>query len=839
MMNGVKMKNLNKKDYKYLVITILLFLIIFFTLNSLTFYYGSTLDWYSQHISIPEYFRTLFYESKEIIPKFAMNIGGGQNIYNFSYYGLFSPIILISYLFPFIEMVDFLILSSVILNILSTVFLYIFLRKKKFSEETSFLSSILFILADSLTFHSHRHLMFANYMLFLILGFFGIDKKIEKNKNSLLTISVFLMIMTSYYFSISGILVLVIYYFYPLKLKNINFKKIFNHLISISIPLLISVLASAVLIIPTFYTLVINRNASNTLIAFNTLFLPSADNIDNILYNSYGIGLSFLSFIAILNLFNKDKKHFRLGILLILITFLNIFNFILNGFIYVNAKSLIPFLPLFIYVTAIFIEDIFKKKVQYRRLLILITLFLTWILIFGSEIKYLLLLEFTLLLISFLAYLKYSKKIILIIMIIVLSFVKSYVGNHVDYLENKVQFRHENNDIKTHLKYIDFLEKNSNDFYRININYRTAKNPNKLFNNINYYNATSYSSIDNRYYNRFYYDYLTNEMPYRNRMLVVSSNNLLSNMLLGNKYFISREKAPLLYNEVKFKNFYLYENKNVLPIAYFNSNLITYNDFEKMNKYEQQVGFLKLIVNDKISKNNYKNSVVKEDIKLEELFNYDGLIKNDDSSIEINAEHGFLLNYKIGGKYKDKILFIKFNLKEQKRDLRIKINGMENVLTNKNWKYFNGNNDFNYTLSIKDEEELKIMFTKGKYIIKDLEVYSLDVDDIKDIRDNIVPLNINNKTANTIEGNIEAKEDGYLIYTIGYDKGFTAYVDGKEVEIEKLDYSFIGIPLTKGVHKVMLEYNPPLQKEAIIISLIGIFAFIINLYIEKKKSVNN
>lgn len=62
--------------------------------------FGSTTDWLSQHTVFPSYFRDLFYETKRLVPNFALNIGAGQNIFYFSYYGLFNPYILLSYFFP-------------------------------------------------------------------------------------------------------------------------------------------------------------------------------------------------------------------------------------------------------------------------------------------------------------------------------------------------------------------------------------------------------------------------------------------------------------------------------------------------------------------------------------------------------------------------------------------------------------------------------------------------------------------------------------------------------------------------------------------------------------------
>lgn len=800
---------MKKKDYVYLSITIVLYLILTVVFTSNTFYYGSSLDWYSQHVSIPEYFRTLFYDTKELIPSFAMNIGAGQNIFNFSYYGLLSPVILVSYLLPFISMVDYIILSSILLSISSTILLYNFLKKHKFSAETSFASVTLFILSSSISFHSHRHIMFVSYMLFLILGLFGVDKKVDHKKSSLLIISVFLMIMTSYYFSISGILVLVLYYLYRTK----SIKSVIN----IILPIVVAILMSAVILIPTAYTLLNNRMDSNISISIFDLLVPYPSNISNLVIGSYGIGLTFIAFISLIHLFFKDKK---VSLILISIIMFDIFNYILNGFIYINSKTLIPFLPLYIYAIAIFIEDIFKKKIDLKKILMYSIPFILYFLL--NKVGVVILIESIIIFISLYYFNKTKNNKIIIIPIIVFSFIISYIVNDQDFLEQKILLKHDN----VHIAYLlnDIKDK---DFYRTNINYRSSTYPNKNFGNINYYNATSYSSVDNTLYNKFYYDRLTNEMPYRNRSLVVSSNNLLSNMLLSNKYIISREKAPLFYEEVKYKDFYLYKNDNVLPIAFHNSNLITYGDFEKLNKYEQQLGFLKLIVNDKVTNNNYQNVIEKEKISLKDLFGIEG------DKIEIDAEHGHTIKYNLNSKYKNKILFINFNLLEQNRDLAIKINGMVNKLTNKNWKYYNGNNSFTYTLSIKDEEYLTMIFDKGKYVINNLEVYSLDVKYIENIRNSVTPLNITNQRGNEINGNINTPEDGYLMFTIPYDKGFKAFVDGKEVQVEKLDYSFIGFPLNKGRHIVTLEYTAPYLNISKYLSLIGISAFLLIIYYEK------
>ena len=94
------------------------FLLILFTLFFCWLFcgrygvFGSKVDWISQHSVFPDYFRQQFYDTGDFFPEFAAGIGGGQNIYNFAYYGLYSPVFLLSYLLPFVKMSDYLIAAS-------------------------------------------------------------------------------------------------------------------------------------------------------------------------------------------------------------------------------------------------------------------------------------------------------------------------------------------------------------------------------------------------------------------------------------------------------------------------------------------------------------------------------------------------------------------------------------------------------------------------------------------------------------------------------------------------------------------------------------------------------
>ena len=103
-----------KKDWKNYIVIVVYGLILIAVLLGFNNLYGSNTDWISQHSVIPDYFRKIFYETGNLVPDLAINIGAGQNIFNYSYYGLLSPVILVSYILPIIDMTTYIIIARII-----------------------------------------------------------------------------------------------------------------------------------------------------------------------------------------------------------------------------------------------------------------------------------------------------------------------------------------------------------------------------------------------------------------------------------------------------------------------------------------------------------------------------------------------------------------------------------------------------------------------------------------------------------------------------------------------------------------------------------------------------
>ena len=244
-----------------------------------------------QHYIFPEYFRMLFYDTKDLLPDLALNLGAGENIYYMSYYGLLAPWVLLSYFFPFIPMLNFTILATSLSVIASCILFYNLLVNHKHSPKTSFVVTNMLLFASPLIFHAHRHIMFINYMPFLILAFFGVDKYLKSNKLSLLVASLTLMIYTSYYYSVTGLFVILIYYLYQLiKQKNmLNVKQLFK----LCMPFILSIMLSSLIILPTLYTLLNGRVPTGKTLDLQELLTPDLF----MLGNAYSMGLNAIAFL--------------------------------------------------------------------------------------------------------------------------------------------------------------------------------------------------------------------------------------------------------------------------------------------------------------------------------------------------------------------------------------------------------------------------------------------------------------------------------------------------------------------------------------------------------------
>lgn len=788
------MKKLNKKDYIYLTITFFLFIIFIISLYNKTYIYASDEQSYYLNYQIPEYFRNLFYSTKNLLPDFAFHIGNGQNIYNLSYYGFLSPIIILSYFFPFIKMRTYLIITTILGVIISTALLYKFLHKKKYSSEICFISSFIFLISTSITFHTHKDITFINYIPFLIIGLFGVDKKFETGKSWLLTLSIFLIIMTNYYFSIGGIICLIIYtlYCYLNYMNKPTFKTFFKTLLGILVSIILALLCSAILTLPTLSTILSNGFNFEKI---KSLFISNIG-ISKLLYNPYGLGLTFIIIPSLINELGKNKNNFLLTIFLILCILFDCQSF--------SFPILIQLIPLYILVIAKFLKDITIKKLNFKYLIPLLIIISIIIYISKYEtLRYTI--DILILTISIIIFYKTSKINALIIPILSFAFINAYLINTNDNL--MLKYTEEENKLNI-INTCDLITTNDNSFYRI-FNDLNSNSQDYLLGNNNYYSSSSNSIIKKDNFN-------------------IENNNLLNLMLTNNKYIISSSKAMQGYELItSYNGIYIYKNDNVLPLGFATNNVLSYEDYNKFNNIVKQEALLNVIVADTQTKNDFIPTAKKVKLNYQKILKNENIKVEEDNSLSFDLKNNLQIEYKLPKKYKNKIIYIKFKVKNKnKNNVFIKINN--------EFKY---NNNYEYFLSSTNQEKLIFTFKKGKYQLYDFETYIIDYAYIENVNKNVDKFIIDKEKTkgDIIKGNINVINNGYFMISIPYDLGFIIKVDNKKINYELVDNEYIGFKVKEGSHNITIEYKSPMKVISIIISFLGLIFFIIITYIESKR----
>lgn len=837
-------KNTIIKDIRNILFLFILLTIFLLSITKAKYYFGSKIDWSNQHWILPQYFRMLFYHTHDFFPDFAFNIGGGQNIYYFAYYGLFSPIILLSYAFPFVNMMKYMITVSIILLYVDCTLFYVWIRRHVDSF-TAFFGTFMFLFAMPLIYHSHRHIMFVNYMPFLLLALIAVYLYYQKKSKLPLIISSFLIVMTSFYFAIGGFLAIIIYSMY-LVLKNnpdIKIKSLLMECFRICKLLFISGMMSGVLILPTLYTLLCGRNKSNSTSNFLS-FIPKFDFTD-VLYNPYSVGLTALVFIAVFSFIFSKRRHLRfLAIILAVLSFMPLSLYVMNGTMYFDSKVLIPILPLFILISIEFYTLAITGKLKlFKSFLILIPITLISCICtyklkdFSSFIHNIdktlpclaLCVDVAITFLALFLYKIFKKKAIILVPIMIIQMSVCVVCNFTDKL---VPITHYKNtfDNKAIDSIVDDTIATDNSFYRIG-NYLSTHNTVNMIYNPEHYQATIYSSTHNKNFSDFYYKSILNENRYRNSALTAQPKNFLFNIFMGNKYIVdkSRKTHPGYTRTKGYGEYSVYKCDDVMPIGYVTQNMMSTAEYNDLAYPFNVEALLKFAVIDKPIFSHYYTTLSQHNFPSDALSHVDLSKAQDIKGIDVSLKSSYKYSIDLKQPVNNKIIFLRFTVDnsdmKNEHDVWIQINGTRNKLTKADWKYQNGNYTFDYVFTAtKSISKLNIKLSRGFYMISNLKMYTMPLENAYSVSrfcDKYI-IDRNKTSGDSINGTIDCKKNGYFILSIPYDKGFTIKIDGKEQPYECVNMNFIGCKMKSGHHNVNITYQAPLKNAGIAMSLIGI-----------------
>ena len=807
--------------------------------------FGAKVDWLSQHSVLPDYFRQQFYATGKLFPEFAANLGGGQNIYHFAYYGLYSPLILPSYLLPFVKMSDYIMAVSITGLTASVLLFYYWLKSRKTDAGTAFILSLMFLLAGPMIGQYSGQIMFVDYMPFLCLALIGVDRYFEQEKSGLFTVSVFLMIMTSFYFSIGGMLSLVLYglhrYFEQREGNRVTVRSFLRDGLCFVRSMILAVLMSGFFLVPTALALTGGRSKEQNT-SFASFFIPQIT-VERFAFSIYGIGLTTLVITVLLTglLYRKVyEKVLTYGCVIVLV--IPVFAYLLNGGLYIRDKVFIPFLPLLCYLIGIYLEKCRKRELSF--IAGMIPYIITTIFVYmaknqfvskgiGKSIWKVLLAESILFLICYVLYCamkRYHKETKEILMLALPSVICLAVTMNTFYqmkpdryvsrkLYRDVTGEQNRQAVKEALKddgYYRTEQMGSDD--------ENAADLNRIW-DVEQNITSIYSSAYNPDYQTFRQKTFGLEEPFRNGMMQSVSKNPAFQRMMGVRYIVSDSDVPGYTLVKKCGTIGIYQNKDAAPVMYATDRVMTEEEYKKLAFPYNQTAFLEYAVVGEHKESSDQNIMTAYEPVSLKMAN--------------NRTTGGAEQKTIQQEGQKQILFLRFRVDNAhpNKDVAVWINGIRNKLSAKDHVYYNENKIFTYAVPLKDgEDNISVTFGKGKYRLRHVQAYLGSLPERSELLyQSEIQVDKKQTEDNVIQGTIRVKKDGWFITSIPYDKHFKIYIDGKETEIQKVNTAFLGCKIESGNHEVKIIYHAPGTTTGKVLSLIGIAGFVLVLVQEKRK----
>ena len=89
----------------------------------------------------------------------------------------------------------------------------------------------------------------------------------------------------------------------------------------------------------------------------------------------------------------------------------------------------------------------------------------------------------------------------------------------------------------------------------------------------------------------------------------------------------------------------------------------------------------------------------------------------------------------------------------------------------------------------------------------------------------------------SIQGTIDAPEDGLLLLSLPIDPGFQAYVDGAEAELTPVADALCAVAVKKGAHEILIVFTPQGLRTGIAVSVVSLLLTVVFCRVLKKDAI--
>ena len=312
----------------------------------------------------------------------------------------------------------------------------------------------------------------------------------------------------------------------------------------------------------------------------------------------------------------------------------------------------------------------------------------------------------------------------------------------------------------------------------------------------NYNGISQFSSVRNRSASSTL-DKLGFKSSGTNLNLRYANNSILSDSLFGIQYNISENPIDKYgFQDVYQKdNLTLYENQFSLPIAFASQSV--YNDV-KFNEHtlDNQASFL--------------NQLANVDFDYFSPVPYDKTENTDDLiSVTSSSNENATIQYQIEVPENSQVYLSFTNLhfsNDKQKKVDILVNGEKKTFTADNtFSFFNlgytkEKKTFNINVSFPGNSQ--VSFESPTFYRLDTQTLTEAIQKIKE-----QPVTVST-SKNKVFATYEVQQDTSIFFTIPYDKGWSAYQDGKKIEIKQAQTGFMKVDVPKGKGTITLSFIP-------------------------------
>lgn len=854
-----------------LLVLILLFSVLIILMVPSGCVFGSHTDWLNQHVTLAETIRRACLEQHTLLPGW-LELGGGANGYQFSYYGYLRPDIIVGCLLPRIPMAYILITYMLAVFLASVLLCFFWLRSEGLRPLFSFIGSVLLLTAGCM-FQMHRQIMFVSYMPYLLLAFLCISKKRLK----WLPLCFTMIFLHSFYFSAAALAA--VGWYWLRRDGKLFWKKYFlKNFLGSGI---LSAAISAALLLPTALVLLEHRRGGSVP-SLPELFGPNPV-LNNLLFNEYGMGLSLICLYAILA--GLSRKAFRPdSVLFLLMGLFGIFSYIMNLTLYIRPKILMPFVPLVLLLCVRFLQSESEKTAPEKKrpwplwpFAVMLPVVLLW---FSQEEFIWGLIEFVLLLVFCLIN-RYdlTRRLLFprscssgrrtgnlstgsvffrnllhcclcLLLLLAAPFRMCLVtAEKEDWVKASELYP---GLTEADLQEAADLEGDLTDpLYRSDSLTEALDSSNELLLPWQTRSAM-YSSVTNQLYSDFYYDVLMTPIQIRNRVALLPADNPFLLTQMGIRWLeTTADQVPAGYDIIyRSGENVIAENPDVLPKVYFTEATLSRSIFDTLDPYDRLDALSRFtVVGDSVEETGSTDST--SDVTFSGdasagLSAYQSFMKswNPDLSAsplpegleitetpfgwQIDAEEKCTMTVNLTQPPAGQIILLDFKVDNLTSSaVVIDINNIRNKLSDRFAPYPNGNTCFHYQFTGTQDEgpdQLEITFSKGNYVISDVHWHLYDTSLLN--AKSCTPLKTDTGAGGfsspvVISGTVNAEQSGYLTTSIPVQNGLEILVDGKPAEVETVNCAFAGTHLEKGMHEIEIRFTPPGKTAGCIISAAG------------------